>query len=268
MNSYQLIDSGEGRKLERFGPYLIDRPAAVAVWGKQSPTAWGEANAFLEREEAGASWRKRQIPEEWEVEVAGVKMLVRPTDFGHLGLFPEHRHLIEKIVPLCEGASFLNLFAYSGFASVAAAKAGAKVCHLDASKAAVSWAKENGEHNGLIPSPVRWIVDDVLKFLKREIRRGQRYDMILLDPPSFGRGPKGELFKIEEQINPLLELCKELLSDKPKMLALSCHTPGWSPTVLKQLLESLKIPGKIEADELLLQGEGFDLPCGAYAVVS
>jgi 23S rRNA (cytosine1962-C5)-methyltransferase len=196
-----------------------------------------------------------------------VKFKISPTDFGHVGVFPEHALLWKwmkgKIV---EGSHILNLFAYSGGASIAAAQAGAKVCHLDASKAVVSWARENVALNGLEKAPIRWIVDDVIKFLHREIRRGVKYDGIILDPPSFGRGSKGEVFKIERDLRVVLELCRKLLSEKPLFTILSSHTPGYTPLVMKHLIEQMTegLKGTAESGEMVIPGP-LDLPSGTYA---
>jgi 23S rRNA (cytosine1962-C5)-methyltransferase len=263
---YNLIDSGEGRKLEQFGPYIIDRPASQAVWPKRLPhLTWKQADARLVREGEGSRWEWNRLPENFEMTFQGIKFGLRATDFGHLGVFPEHGQLWEwakeKLSP---GTTLLNLFAYSGGMTLAAAKVGAQVCHLDASKGMVSWARENAAINHLEKAPIRWIIDDVTKFLRREITRGRRYDAIILDPPTFGRGAQGELFKIEEDVVPLLQLCKELLSEKPLFVVLSCHTPGFTPLVLSHLLQEVIGCQKIENGELFLPGE-LPLPSGCYA---
>lgn len=266
MNDYQLLDSGNGRKWERFGEYILNRPCPQAVW---KPNMHLEADATLSREE-GTNWTfKRKLPASWEIKIEGVKMKIAPTDFGHLGLFPEHASLWpwmqERIIP---GAKVLNLFAYSGGASFAAAQKGASVCHLDASKGMVDWARENAALNHLASAPIRWIVDDAIKFLKREVKRNNRYDGILLDPPTFGRGSKGEVFKIERDIQPLLELCRELLSEKPRFLIFSCHTPGFTPTVLSHLLSQF-FDAPIDTHEMMLESEkALSIPSGCVAKVS
>ena len=196
-------------------------------------------------------------------------MKIAPTDFGHLWVFPEHASLWgwmqERLSP---STKVLNLFAYSGGATLAALQKGASVCHLDASKGMVDWARENAALNGLTSAPARWIVDDAIKFLRREVKRGNRYDGILLDPPTFGRGSKGEVFKIERDIQPLLELCKELLTESPKFLIFSCHTPGFTPIVLKHLLGQF-FDAPIEAYEMLLESEeAYSIPSGCVAKVS
>ncbi|MGE3954376.1 MAG: class I SAM-dependent methyltransferase [Parachlamydiales bacterium] len=262
--SYRLIDSGEGEKLEQFGPYLLARPCAQAVWKKQFPEKWSKADAHFTREEK-KGWRGR-LPDEWTVEAEGLTFRLHTTDFGHLGLFPEQiptfRWLQQTIKPPFR---LLNLFAYSGGVTLAAAKAGAEVCHLDASKGMVSWARENAALSHLEEAPIRWIVDDVMKFLKREKRRGRVYDGIVLDPPSYGRGAQGEVFKIDEQIVPLLEQCADLLSDTPRFVHLSCHTPGYTPLVLSHLLSQVLPKGELSSGELVLEGESLSVPMGAYA---
>ncbi|MCB1114730.1 MAG: class I SAM-dependent methyltransferase [Chlamydiia bacterium] len=263
MKGYELIDSGRGRKLERFGNFTLARPAAQAVWNPKIDR-W-KFDAEFTREE-DKKW-SGQLPESWEVEVSGLKFKLSSTDFGHLGIFPEQAPFWEwvqdKTGPRHE---ILNLFAYSGGSTLAAAKGGAKVCHLDASKGMVDWARQNAALNDLQDAPIRWIVEDVHKFLQREIRRERFYDGIIFDPPSFGRGSKGELFKIEEDILGLLDLIKSLLVEKPVFVMFSCHTPGFTPTVMKHLMEDLMQGkgGKITTGEMLLQGER-PLPSGTFA---
>ena len=272
---YALLDSGTGRKLERFGEVVLDRPCAQAVWAPQHEELWSGATARFDRR-AGMQWEERAaLPTSWEVEVAGVRMKLSATDFGHVGLFPETLAMWEWIRSTLHEAHekrgdsvrFLNLFAYSGGATLAAAQAGAACCHLDASKGMVDWARENALLNGLEAAPVRWIVDDVLKFLRREVKRGNRYDAVLLDPPSFGRGRKGELFKVEEQMLNTLELVHEVLSDDPLFVVLTSHTPGFSPQVLHNLVEQFHASGVHEQGEMLLRGDGscYPLPSGTWA---
>ncbi len=257
-DSYSLLDSGQGYKLEQFGPYVISRPCSQAVWERQlSSDIWDKAHAFFSREGQN-KWTQQKggMPEIWQIKVSNIIFKIAPTDFGHLGIFPEQKDFwswIQKTVS--KGKKVLNLFAYSGGATLAAAKGGAEVCHLDASKGMVAWARENAALNHLEPAPIRWIVDDVFKFLARELRRGSRYDAIILDPPSFGRGSKGEIFKIEDEIIPLLQSCRELLTDQPLFILFSCHTPGFSPMVMDHLLkQALRgIPGKIDVGEMTLR---------------
>lgn len=276
---YALIDSGHGRKLERFGDIYLSRPSSQALWSpKLSENEWQSADATLLRE-TDAKWIGREkVPEEWTIPIDELIFKLKLTDFGHVGIFPEQRPFWNWIASTISDARLqrkepiqvLNLFAYSGGSTLAAASAGAHVCHLDASKGMVTWAKENADLNGLSEAPIRWIVDDVTKFIARELRRERRYDAIILDPPSFGRGPKGELFKIEERMVPLLEQCRQLLSDHPLFMFLSCHTPGITPTILKNLLEQQfeNDGGKIDQGEMLLEGENnhcFPLPSGTFA---
>ena len=274
---YKLIDSGKGRKLEQFGPYLLSRPCSQAVWEPQlSEKIWHQADASFSREQEN-KWTKRHVlPENWQVEVAGVRFKLSSTDFGHLGIFPEQKPFWEWIQTKIKThlhpnfkPRILNLFAYSGGSTLAAAKAGASVCHLDASKGMVTWARENAILNGLEHAPIRWIVEDVKKFLFRELKRGSRYEGIILDPPSFGRGSKGEIFKIEEEVVELLRDCRNLLSERSLFILFSCHTPGFSPLVMEHLLgQTMKdYPGTLESGEMVLEGEKgvLPLPSGTYA---
>lgn len=274
-DQYELLDSGNGKKLERFGEVVLERPCAQAVWKPQYPKLWETAHARFDRTD-GLSWSGRgNLADAWNVEIAGVVMKISTTDFGHLGVFPETRALWQWIrSTLSEqqrrkerNLKFLNLFAYSGGATIAAAQAGAHCCHLDASKGMVDWARENAALNQLGDAPIRWIVDDVLKFLRREVRRGTRYDAVLLDPPSFGRGKKGELYKIEENLMTTLDLVHEVLSDDPSFVLLTSHTPGFSPIVLRNLLQQYQPKGRFECGEMLLTGSAgvMDLPNGNWA---
>ena len=274
-DEYELLDSGEGRKLERFGSITLARPCAQAVWAPKTRKPWEAATASFDRV-GGLNWEGRgQLPKSWNVDIAGVTMKLSATDFGHIGVFPETRAIWQWIRERLSidqknkerQLNFLNLFAYSGGATLAAAQAGAKCCHLDASKGMVDWARENAALNDLQDAPIRWIVDDVIKFLRREVKRGNRYDGILLDPPSFGRGKKGELYKIEEQLITTLDLVHEVLTDEPSFVYLTSHTPGFSPIVLSNLLAQYNESGKLECGEMLLTGgKGVnDLPNGNWA---
>ena len=277
IGSYQLLDSGAGRKLERFGEFLIERPCAQAVWRPRLPEdEWERADAKFTRRDGNRWLFRRTLPEWWPVEIAGVRFRIQPTDFGHLGVFPEHAgawawmRILAAARPDAPPLRVLNLFAYSGGATLAAARLGWEVCHLDASRKMVAWARENAVLNDLADAPIRWIVDDVQKFLKREARRKRTYDGIILDPPSFGRGRRQEIFKIDEHLLNILEACRDVLSLKPAFLYLSCHTPGYTPLVLRHLLaQSLDSKtGRIEAGEMTLGGDSevFAVPCGTYAV--
>jgi 23S rRNA (cytosine1962-C5)-methyltransferase len=271
--SYALLDSGDGRKLERFGEYVLIRPAAQAVWKPSlSKQQWDLADAIFTREKENNWEYRREIPSSWMIRVEGIVFMIALTDFGHLGIFPEHlsqcswmAHLIQKSK---KNLNVLNLFAYSGAATLAAAKAGAKVCHLDASKGMVAWARENAVLNKLEKAPIRWIIDDVYKFLRREVSRGVRYDGIICDPPTFGRGSQGQVFKLERDFSSLLELCKEVLVSDPSFFILSCHTPGMTPIVLGRMLRQVLSPleGKFEENEMVLTSEGGQLlPYGSVA---
>lgn len=276
MNDYELLDSGKGRKLERFGPYVISRPASQAIW---EPTldskTWNSADGVFTREQKEGCWLTLPKKTAWEVDVSGIQFHISPTDFGHLGIFPEQAKMWTWIIETIHNEKTkrkkeikaLNLFAYSGGSTFACAKGGASVCHLDASPPIVALARENCLLNDLPKHPIRWIVDDVMKFLKREERRGSRYDAIILDPPSFGRGTKGELFKIEEDLIKLLKQINILLSADPLFVLLSCHTPGITPLTLHHVLaQTLPREGAIQMGEMVLEGkEALPLPSGTFA---
>lgn len=271
--NYTLLDSGHGRKLERFGRYVIARPAAQAVWRPRlAESVWDQADAIFSREGENRWLKKPKGLENWQIEIEGIAFKLSATDFGHLGIFPEQSDFwqwIRASLSKRPAARVLNLFAYSGGATLAAALAGAEVCHLDASKGMVTWARENSLLNHLEDAPIRWIVEDVNKFIKREMRRGSRYDAIILDPPSFGRGAKGEVFKIEDAILELLDDCKQLLSDRPLFLLFSCHTPGFTPLVMQHLIHQTMAgcEGECDAGEMALRGgkEVLSLPSGTFA---
>ena len=274
----ELLDSGRGRKLERFGRYVLARPCSQAVWEPRLPAAdWEAADASFDRED-GQRWHNRAaLPEWWDVSVDGQRFRLAGTDFGHLGIFPEQRAqwrwIRERIAERQDGAreapAVLNLFAYSGGSTIAAALADASVCHVDASRGMVDWAHENARINGLEDHPIRWIPEDAHKFLQRELRRGRRYDAIVLDPPTFGRGKSGEMYKIERDLPETLRLCRELLSDRPLFLLLSAHTPGLTPIVLSNLLAQALdgLDPRLESGEMLLSGapDVLPLPSGAFA---
>lgn len=274
-DQYELLDSGNGKKLERYGDIILERPCAQAVWEPQDSNLWKNATARFDRV-GGLNWEGRsKVSKPWNVEIAGVTMKLSATDFGHIGVFPETRALwkwiretlTEEKPKKGRDLKFLNLFAYSGGATLAGAQSGAQCCHLDASKGMVDWARENAALNNLQEAPVRWIVDDVIKFLRREVKRGNQYDGILLDPPSFGRGKKGELYKIEDQLMITLDLVHEVLSDDPAFVILTSHTPGFSPIVLSNLLRQYHPTGRFEFGEMLLTGKSGvnDLPNGNWA---
>lgn len=271
---YELIDSGGEEKLERFGSYVLARPDPQALWEKALPESrWKEAHAWYERKGKGGEWHvTTDLPDEWQIEYAGLSFLIRPTSFKHVGLFPEQAanwQWIKEKLSGRPGAEVLNLFAYTGGATLAALQAGASVTHLDASKSAVEWAKKNAALSGLSEKPVRWIVDDTMRFVERELKRGAKYDGIILDPPSFGHGPKDELWKIEEDLVPLMRMCKELLSNKPLFVIMNGYASGYSHFAFEHLLEPIqKIHGgAVEGGELTIQesASGRLLPAGIFA---
>ena len=280
-DDYELIDSGDGRKLERFGKYVLARPCSQAMWRpSKSAAEWDRADASFDRED-GNRWHGRSnLPKEWQIETSGIKFKLGGTDFGHLGIFPEQRaqwrwlrQRVEATVAVDSSRrlSVLNLFAYSGGSTMAAALGGAEVCHLDASKGMVEWARENARLKGLADHPIRWIVDDAHKFMKREIRRGHRYDAIILDPPTFGRGAGGEMYKIERDLKDTLGLVKDLLSESPSFVLFSSHTPGLSQIVAENILGQLFPTAKLESGEMLLEPHPssliphpFSCPSGIY----
>lgn len=258
--TYELLDSGNEQKLERFGDYTLIRPSPQAIWKPQLPQLWRSASATFERNKP---WTN--LPNSWNISFKNLTFKIVPTDFGHVGLFPEHSEHWEWMKSkLKTPSSILNLFAYSGAATLFLAKEGHEVCHLDAAKGMVDWARENASLNNLQKAPVRWIVDDALKFLKREVNRGRTYDALLLDPPTFGRGPQGQVFKIERDLPLLLELCKQVLRPDPAFFLLTCHTPGLTPHVLHHLLKEVYPHASLEAGEMLLPSRGFSLPSGCY----
>ncbi len=264
---YRLLDSGNCRKLEQVGQHRIIRPALNAFWPASLPEAeWKAAESTFSRRNDGSGGWSRPLPESWLIEYAGFQLKVKPTNFGHLGFFAEQYRNWEYFANLNgAGKNFLNLFGYSGIGSLAMAKSGAKVCHLDASLGMIEWGREIQKLNPEIPNTIRWIADDVNKFVRREIRRNSRYDLIALDPPTFGRGTKGELWKIESDLIELLRLCQELRNgDRPFTLVLSCHSPGFSPAVLTRLVQAVfGVGGKFDCREMTIpESSGRELPAG------
>lgn len=264
--TYQFLDSGEETKLERFGSHTLIRPAPQAIWPRQHPALWKRASATFDRTQS-IKWNSSSLPPFWDVGFSSLQLILSATDFGHVGLFPEHAmHWDWMLQKLSSSSSILHLFAHSGAATLILAKQGHRVCHVDASEKAVTWAKKNAKKNHLEHSSIRWIVDDARKFVKREIKRGSRYDAILLDPPSFGRGNKGQVFKIERDLYSLLCDCTMLLSEKPAFLLLTCHTPGLTPLLIEQLLEYNFRKGKVSSGEMVLKNpQNQILPCGTFA---
>lgn len=270
--SYQLIDTGSAEKLENWGTHLIARPAAQAIWNpKLSSKEWRKATARFTRHPKNLWKGRNALPETWQIEIAGIQFQISPTDFGHLGAFPEQKMQWEWMSDMFSNAKrslqVLNLFAHTGGTTLAAAKSGCQVCHVDAAAGINDWARENAALNNLSDAPIRWITDDVRKFLKREIKRDRKYDAIILDPPTFGRGKKGEIFKIETDLQDIMTDCKALLSDDPLFLLLTCHTLGWTPIVLHNLLQEYIKGGSIESGEMMIEAKDVSksLPSGCFA---
>ena len=273
---YELLDTSDGEKLERWGDYILIRPDPQVIWsGVKKHPAWKKADGIYSRSSSGGgSWVKKKMPEEWKIEYKDLGFVIKPMGFKHTGLFPEQAANWEWFSELIKNAGreikVLNLFAYTGGATVAAAKAGAKVCHVDASKGMVAQAKENATLSGLGNAPIRYIVDDCKKFVEREIRRGNYYDAIIMDPPSYGRGPSGEVWKIEDSIDELVALTSKLLSDKPLFFLINSYTTGLSALTMKYILDihvTSKHGGNSDCGELGLKvtQTGCYLPCGSSA---
>ena len=258
---YEVIDCSEGEKLERWGKYTLLRPDPQVIW-----------NTKKEDKKGGGEWEFFDFPKQWDIHYRSLTFHLKPFSFKHTGLFPEQAvnwdWFSDKIKKAGRPVKVLNLFAYTGGATLAAAAAGASVTHVDASKGMVTWAKENAVASGLGDAPIRWLVDDCVKFVEREIRRGNHYDGIIMDPPSYGRGPKGEIWKIEEKIYSLVCLCEKLLSKDPLFFLINSYTTGLQPAVLSYMLGTAvakKHGGKVSADEvgLPVSANGLVLPCGA-----
>ena len=270
---YEVLDTGDGEKLERWGSYLLVRPDPQVIWDTpRKEKGWHKMNAHYHRsKKGGGEWEFFDLPQQWSIHYRSLTFQLKPFSFKHTGLFPEQAANWDWFSELIKKAGrpvkVLNLFAYTGDATIAAAAAGASVTHVDASKGMVTWAKENAASSGLADAPIRWIVDDCVKFVEREIRRGNHYDAIIMDPPSYGRGPKGEIWKIEESIHPLVKLCAQLLVDRPLFFLINSYTTGLQPAVLSYLIgtELKRFPGKVTADEIGLpvSSNGLTLPCGA-----
>ena len=271
---YELIDCSRGEKLERWGDIYLVRPDPQAIWDTSRQNShWQSHHArYVRSESGGGSWNKRSVPEAWEIRYKELCFRVKPMNFKHTGLFPEHAANWDWVMAKLRTANrpirVLNLFAYTGAATVACLKAGAEVCHVDAAKGMVAWAKENAAASGVSDAPVRWIVDDCAKFVEREIRRGKQYDALIMDPPSYGRGPGGELWKLEQNLWPFISLCVGVLSEDPLFLLINSYTTGLSPSVLSYVTESVfqkRFGGQAESKELCLPvtESGLFLPCGA-----
>ena len=273
---YQVLDTSDGEKLELWGGYKLIRPDPQVIWNTPRGKEWKKPNAHYHRsKKGGGEWEFIDLPEEWTIHYRDLSFRLKPFNFKHTGLFPEQAvnwdwfsGIIKKAVSSGRKVKVLNLFAYTGGATVAAAKAGAQVTHVDAAKGMVTWARENASISGLADAPIRWLVDDCGKFVEREIRRGNKYDAIIMDPPSYGRGPKGEIWKIETSIYPFLMNACKLLSDDPLFVLVNSYTTGLQPAVLSYLLHTAidaDHEGVVEAAEIGLPValNGLVLPCGA-----
>ena len=271
---YEILDMADGQKLERWGNIILIRPDPQIIWKNKSfPGKWNNANAKYNRSSTGGgSWQyNKKVPENWQIKYKDLTFNIKPMGFKHTGLFPEQAvnwdWMINKIKNAKRPIKVLNLFAYTGGATVACSYAGAEVCHVDSSKGMTTWAKENVASSGLADRKVRYIVDDVVKFVNREIRRGNKYDGIIMDPPSYGRGTNGEVWKFEENIAGLVELCSKVLSDNPLFFLINSYTTGISSTVLENILRlNIKKNGKYSNGEigLPMSGSKLVLPCGIY----
>ncbi|MCI9159958.1 MAG: SAM-dependent methyltransferase [Anaerotruncus sp.] len=276
-SAFEVLDASAGEKLERWGQVTLVRPDPQVIWNTPRDSAWEKANARYNRSsEGGGSWNVRSLPQsEWEIPYQELRFRIRPTGFKHTGLFPEQAVNWDLMSGLIRAAgrqlNILNLFAYTGGATLACAAAGARVCHVDASKGMVQWARENAALSGLSERPVRWIVDDCKKFVEREIRRGVRYDGVVMDPPSYGRGPGGEVWKLEDSVYELVRTCAQVLSEDARFFLLNSYTTGLSPSVMQYILSvtvGAMHGGTVTADEIGLpvKKSGLVLPCGSTAV--
>ena len=271
---YEVIDTSGGEKLERWGKYTLVRPDPQVIWNTpRTDRRWKSYDGRYARSASGGGkWSENRLPEHWQVGYGDLTFQVKPMNFKHTGIFPEQAvnwdFEMEKIRGAGRHVSVLNLFAYTGGATLAAAAAGASVCHVDAARGMVAWARENAKASGLAEAPIRWIVDDCAKFVEREIKRGRRYDAIIMDPPSYGRGHSGEIWKLEKDLYPFLELVVGVLSEDPLFVLINSYTTGLAPSVLGYLLGTLvskKYGGQIACDELGLPvtASGLNLPCGS-----
>ena len=271
---YKVLDASSGEKLERWGKYVLVRPDPQVIWKTpKEKSGWTQYNARYHRSSSGGgSWEIRKLPEQWMISYGNLRFCLKPFGFKHTGLFPEQAvnwDWFSGLIRNCrKPVKVLNLFAYTGGATLAAAAAGAAVTHVDASKGIVGWAKENAQLSGLGEAKIRWLVDDCVKFVKREIRRGSRYDGIIMDPPSYGRGPGGEVWKIEDEIYGLLELCMQIMSESPLFFLINSYTTGLQPAVLTYMLQTTmgkRFQGNVASEEIGLPVEGSPLilPCGA-----
>ncbi len=275
-NDYEVLDASSGEKLERWGKYILIRPDPQAIWKTpKKHYGWKSPNAHYHRSsKGGGEWEFFDLPKQWNIHYKNLTFGLKPFSFKHTGLFPEQAvnwdYMTEKIINAGRPVKVLNLFAYTGGATVACAKAGAAVTHVDASKGMVTWAKENAALSGLSDAPIRYLVDDCVKFVEREIRRGNHYDGIVMDPPSYGRGPGGEVWKIEERIHDLIRLCSQLLTDKPVFFIINSYTTGLQPAVLSYMINSditSRFGGNVYAEEIGIPvaSNGLVFPCGSTA---
>ncbi len=275
---YELIDTSDGERLERWGDIILIRPDPQIIWstGKKNPL-WRNAHARYHRSNKGGGYWEpyRKVPDRWTIRYGELVLNIKPMGFKHTGVFPEQAvnwdFAAEKIINENRPLKVLNLFGYTGCATLACMKAGAVVCHVDASKGMVQWARENAQSSGIADLPVRWLIDDCIKFVQREIRRGNRYDAIIMDPPSYGRGPGGEVWKLEEKLFSLVDLCRQVLSDDPAFFILNSYTTGLSPAVMEYLLGvelQKNFGGSVSSDEIGLKvtDTGLILPCGSTAI--
>lgn len=275
---YRLIDTSDGERLESWKGHTLVRPDPQIIWKteRRNPL-WKSADAIYHRsQKGGGEWEYRKnLPESWQISYGNLRFIIRPTGFKHTGLFPEQAvnwdYMSELIKNAGRPINVLNLFAYTGGATLACANAGASVCHVDASKGMVQWARENAAASGLSDKPIRWIVDDCEKFVERELRRGKTYDAIIMDPPSYGRGPGGEIWKLEDCIYDLVKLCSKVLSEKPLFFVLNSYTTGLSPSVMSYILGDIiqnKFGGTVSADEIGLPvvESKMPLPAGSTAM--
>ncbi len=271
---YEVLDTSDGEKLERWGKYYLVRPDPQVIWfTPKEDRRWRDFDARYARSNSGGGqWSRNRLPERWQIRYRELTFNVKPMNFKHTGVFPEQAanwdFIDAQIRSVGRRINVLNLFAYTGGATLAAAAAGASVCHVDAAKGMVAWAKENAASSGLSEAPIRWIVDDCAKFVEREIKRGRRYDAVIMDPPSYGRGPSGEIWKLEKDLYPFVKLVAGVLSDEPLFFIINSYTTGLAPSVLTCLLKTVIEPrfgGHTESDELGLPvtDSGLVLPCGA-----
>lgn len=272
---YELIDAGDNEKIERWGKYILRRPDPQAIWPRQDVSYWNRYDGFYERHNTGGGmWKVSNFPKEWVIRYKNLKFYIRPTGFKHTGLFPEQAvnwdFMIDKIKNASRNIKVLNLFAYTGGATVACSYAKAEVCHVDSAKGVVSWAKDNVKLSNLEDRKIRFIVDDVIKFVEREIRRNNKYDAIIMDPPVYGRGTNKEVWKIENNLVKLIELTLNLLSDKPLFYIINSYTSAFSPIVLHNIMNmtvNKKYPGNLQSGEigLNIKKSNLTLPCGIYS---